>query len=267
MQEINRSIYIILVACLLLAVVIAMMLIEPKFFDKEDPEQYTYLGNNWHQIDLGAFELSSPTDFKYVRQKGIDSYVGLITNGIDTLHFDFGWYSNDLSDRKFSRSHDTVNGIPAITAFSKPTGAGIHFPTAKGENALTIFSSTINKGLASQIFKTIKIEGSTGRTTYELGSNVFPVLSAREQLFNKNCIHCHSLDYKLVGPSLRSIVGRTSKEWFTSWIRSPDQLIESNEQAAELYRDYGKISHPYFSLTDEEIELLISFTEEQKGRY
>ncbi len=48
-------------------------------------------------LDFGAFTIEAPSSWTKIEAKGIDSYVGQIAIGnSDTLHFDFGWYSNDL---------------------------------------------------------------------------------------------------------------------------------------------------------------------------
>lgn len=52
----------------------------------------------WKLLDLDAFKLSVPSDWKYIKQKGIDSFVGIIKAGKDTLSFDFSQngYANNL---------------------------------------------------------------------------------------------------------------------------------------------------------------------------
>ena len=49
---------------------------------------------NWHKIDLKIFELEVPKDYKFKPHKGIDSFVGEVSNGKTTFSFDYGWYSN-----------------------------------------------------------------------------------------------------------------------------------------------------------------------------
>jgi len=48
---------------------------------------------DWKEIDLGVFKINTPTDFKYLPVKGIDSYVGQISNSEMTFIFDYGRYS------------------------------------------------------------------------------------------------------------------------------------------------------------------------------
>lgn len=58
-------------------------------------------------IDLGAFTIDAPTSWHPVKQAGVDSYVGQIAiDGGDTLFFDLGWYSNDLSEGPMFTVHD-----------------------------------------------------------------------------------------------------------------------------------------------------------------
>ena len=49
---------------------------------------------DWKWIRLPMFEILVPDDFTYVKQQGIDSYVGEITNGRVSISFDYGWYTN-----------------------------------------------------------------------------------------------------------------------------------------------------------------------------
>ena len=47
----------------------------------------------WHKIDLKAFELSTPKEYKFTPHQGIDSFVGEISNGQVVISFDYGCYS------------------------------------------------------------------------------------------------------------------------------------------------------------------------------
>jgi hypothetical protein len=50
-------------------------------------------------LDFGAFTIETPNEWTIIKERGIDSYVGKIAiDEIDTLEFDLGWYSNDLTE-------------------------------------------------------------------------------------------------------------------------------------------------------------------------
>lgn len=51
---------------------------------------------DYHILDFGVFKLVTPGDWSIFKEKGIDSYVGGLTNGKDSLWFDYGWYSAEL---------------------------------------------------------------------------------------------------------------------------------------------------------------------------
>ncbi|WP_026978059.1 hypothetical protein [Flavobacterium tegetincola] len=55
--------------------------------------------SDYKNIDFGSFELTVPQNWEEYEVKGTDSYVGgLVTNEQDTLIFDLGWYSGDLTN-------------------------------------------------------------------------------------------------------------------------------------------------------------------------
>lgn len=45
-----------------------------------------------HLIDFDVFSIILPTDFRYKKVDGIDSFVGEIKNGNTIFFFDYGWY-------------------------------------------------------------------------------------------------------------------------------------------------------------------------------
>ena len=50
--------------------------------------------SEYQQIDAGAFVVTVPSNYKLIKERGIDSYVGRVSNGIIEFEFDYGWYSN-----------------------------------------------------------------------------------------------------------------------------------------------------------------------------
>ena len=82
---------------------------------------------NWQSIDFGAFKLEAPEHWKKFTVQGIDSYIGGVTNGQDSLWFDYGWYSPQLemnSDPAYNYQQDTINGLVAYIQVPKVDGNG-----------------------------------------------------------------------------------------------------------------------------------------------
>ncbi len=53
---------------------------------------------NYKTIDFEEFVITVPANWNRVEISGMDSYIGgIITDKNDTLSFDYGWYSNDIS--------------------------------------------------------------------------------------------------------------------------------------------------------------------------
>lgn len=68
----------------------------------------------WHKIDLGHFKIETPKDYRFYKLMGVDSFVGGITNGTDSIMFDFGMYSNTLTsfqtERGVELKKELING-------------------------------------------------------------------------------------------------------------------------------------------------------------
>ncbi|WP_420573223.1 hypothetical protein [Kordia sp.] len=69
-------------------------------------------------IDLGHFSITVPNDFEYKKLRGIDSFVGKITNGEATFTFDYGWYSPKppLTEQQYLEENSKRLGFDAFNS-------------------------------------------------------------------------------------------------------------------------------------------------------
>ena len=51
-----------------------------------------------NEIEIGEYVFEFPQDYKLIKEKGVDSYVGKISNGKIDFQFDYGYYSNSLNN-------------------------------------------------------------------------------------------------------------------------------------------------------------------------
>lgn len=88
-----------------------------------------------------------------------------------------------------------------------------------------------------------------------------------KEIFNANCAACHKLDAKVVGPALRDVSSRRSKEWLNKWIRNSANLIKSGDaDAVKVFEENNKVPMSAFpQLTDEDIDNIIAYTSEKKA--
>lgn len=105
-----------------------------------------------------GFTIDAPANWKYKKQQGIDSYVGDIYIGNnDTIHFDLGYFSNNLDypfctrgldiDDEFVKtktSFEKINGLNAkfiLHKYKNLNDFGIHFDSLWTDNNSKIFDS------------------------------------------------------------------------------------------------------------------------------
>jgi mono/diheme cytochrome c family protein len=213
------------------------------------------------KIDFGAFEMTIPQDWKKIEFKGIDSYVGGITNGIDSLTFDYGWYSYDFKYENGETqlfATDTINGKIALLTKPKEAGKGaigIYIEKAYKKNRFNIIGNNVNdENLIFNIFKSIKFKDSdTSLNSRQIVfSNKITPYSGRS-LFYINCASCHHKNKNMVGPAFRGI----NESKFKQWILDSADLIkkDTTEFGIGYHRKtFGKL------LTVKEIEKLIEYS-------
>ena len=61
-----------------------------------------------------------------------------------------------------------------------------------------------------------------------------------EAYFKINCMACHKIDRKFIGPALGDITSKRSPEWIMNMIMNTAQMIEKDELAKGIYEEYDK---------------------------
>ena len=121
----------------------------------------------WQFIDANSFTLSLPSEWKFNKLQGTDSYIGEFVGNGTRLFFDFGWYSspgeND-NDPNHIVTYETIGGYRAKIVIPKVTGngtTGVYFGDLGGQNRFSLSGSnltTSQQETALKIFRTIKFK-------------------------------------------------------------------------------------------------------------
>ncbi|MDJ1501838.1 cytochrome c [Xanthocytophaga agilis] len=85
-----------------------------------------------------------------------------------------------------------------------------------------------------------------------------------KKLFIKNCEACHSKTHEIiVGPGLKDVTKRQSREWIGRWIRNSSEVIASgDEYGVKVFTDNNNIVMQSFpDLTDKEIDAILFYIE------
>jgi len=96
-----------------------------------------------------------------------------------------------------------------------------------------------------------------------LFSNIIFAQIDGEELYKTNCTACHLMtDKRLVGPGLKGVTDKYSKDWLKKWIINSQEFIASgDEKAIAIYEEYNKQIMPAFYFTDEEFDALFAYLE------
>ena len=92
-------------------------------------------------------------------------------------------------------------------------------------------------------------------------------IAAGDALFKNNCVQCHAVNEKVVGPALGGISKRRPISWIIPWIHNSAKVIASGDAyAVKLYEDNGKQQMPAFpQLSDKEITSIVAWITSQEG--
>jgi nitrite reductase (NO-forming) len=78
--------------------------------------------------------------------------------------------------------------------------------------------------------------------------------------FESKCLACHSLGQgKKLGPDLAGVTKHRDDAWLTRWLKSPEKMLQSDEHAKQMLKEYNNIPMPNQNLTDAEIRQYLKY--------
>lgn len=93
----------------------------------------------------------------------------------------------------------------------------------------------------------------------------FPVDSALaktgETLFAaKACLGCHTIGKGgMAAPDLSGLFDRRSVAWVRKWLRDPEKMLETDDTAKKMLKEYNDLRMPNINLKDDEIAALMHY--------
>lgn len=93
------------------------------------------------------------------------------------------------------------------------------------------------------------------------------VLLQGQQLFTMNCSACHNFTQKGIGPSLAQVTAQVSPSWIRAFVRNaPDVISHGDPRATKLVAEYKQVMPAFTSLSDGDVEALVSYIHSQQKR-
>jgi cytochrome c oxidase subunit 2 len=89
-----------------------------------------------------------------------------------------------------------------------------------------------------------------------------------EKLFNANCVSCHAINDKVVGPALKDVHKRRDEKWLISWIKNSQKMVKSGDATAvALYKEYNEsVMTSFENLNDNQIKSIIEYVKAESDK-
>lgn len=90
-----------------------------------------------------------------------------------------------------------------------------------------------------------------------------------QYLFGRDCIACHTIGHgDKIGPDLLGVTRVRDRQWLIRMIQTPEQLLnEKDPIAAALFKKYNNVPMPNVSVSNDEMDFLISYIEAQTAAH
>jgi hypothetical protein len=193
-------------------------------------------------LDFGVFKIKAPADWHMVKKQGVDSYVGGLYNGQDSIWFDCGRYDVDLdvdSVHWMRLAEDTVNGFPAVVSIPDSLQQGVvsmKIPALRESGRFTIWASKV-KDLATvlRIYKSVVFKGSDTSANRALVdvSRFAQTNVDGKALFQAECASCHPVKGRYDGPTIRGFLGNRDADWLHAFFT--DSSFRAHDKLHQKY--------------------------------
>jgi nitrite reductase (NO-forming) len=89
-----------------------------------------------------------------------------------------------------------------------------------------------------------------------------PDAVAGKLAFESKCLACHSIgEGKKLGPDVYGVTKRRSAAWLTRWLKEPEKMLQTDDDAKAMLKEHNNIPMPNQSLTDAEIRQYLKYFE------
>lgn len=221
----------------------------------------------WQTLDFGAFRLKTPPGWTIIKERGIDSYVGGLTNGKDSLWFSYSPYGISMgSDEIYAQQYakDTVNGLIAGILVPDTIGRGyitMYIARVTTSGSFTIWGKDIqDTATILKIYKSAVFESSDTTLNPPLTKEKF-VLAAHgdgKQLYRMNCASCHNIVKIMTGPALGSAIKQRSDEWIYTMLTNRGSIKQDSIRIV-LSKTFEDHCPKYTDLTQADVYLIADY--------
>jgi len=224
--------------------------------------------SGWQTIDFDAFKIKCPKGWTRFIDKGVDSYVGGLTNGQDSLLFDYGWYSAEIDDEGAENhlyAQDTINGLTATIQIPKTDGHGfirLNIPHVNKEDRFSLGGHDIKQtDLILEIFKSVVFKESDTTKNGVLTISKFKdfAFGSGSTLFKSNCTSCHHPTKDATGPALKAVLQERNNQWVYQFLTNRNSIVADSLYKARIKQANGNTCNQFPNLTKAEVDQIIGY--------
>jgi hypothetical protein len=210
-----------------------------------------------------SFEL--PEGWRKREGRGIDSDVGIITNGKDTVNYDYGWHSGKIDSEDTGRYLIRIERIGGLVSLIGMPKVYSDIPMAmytqvSGKNKFRIEAKKVfDTAAVLEVFRSVRFLSAD-----TLANSNWARLNIGYQsgkfLFASNCASCHSLTLDATGPALQGRMTVRDSDWIFRFL-TDRKSIKQDSARIELQARYKSICNTFPSLTNEGVRKIIDYVE------
>lgn len=104
----------------------------------------------------------------------------------------------------------------------------------------------------------LKDKGIGPITNITLGELDQTMATEGEAIFKAKCSACHKISKRFIGPGMKGVTQRRTPEWIMNMILNPEEMVQKNEIAMQLLKEYNAPMANQ-NLTEEEARKVLEY--------
>lgn len=106
----------------------------------------------------------------------------------------------------------------------------------------------------------IKNKGIGPVKNVDIGQPINQEMAKRgEQHFKSLCLACHKPAKKFIGPAPKDILKRRSPEWVMNIIINPEEMIQKDPIAIQLFEEYNAVAMPNQNVSEQQAREILEY--------
>ncbi len=96
-------------------------------------------------------------------------------------------------------------------------------------------------------------------TSIDLGTLDQTLINKGKAVFDANCVACHMIGRRFVGPDLTGVTARRNPAWIMNMILNPEKMVKEDQLAKDLFMEFNGAPMSNQNISQEDARAILEY--------